>query len=296
MTAFEQALLTGDRPHGDVSPERLRLLGKQASSRYAQGDVALTDAVADVLRDQQGLGPEHVRRVTEFANTYAFDDAFKKEAGDHRVVNFTEGPADPSSVMKELKLDPTPISSGPSFAQPSGYTPGMDGLEAAFGHRKTAQKMIKNQDYPQANPHREIVELWEGLTAAKEKIASELASLENVYDADVERMYKEARQVLFDGYSPADVSSVVASAAPHPNFVKLALKLISERMERDGVPAARNNVKTASVRLVNSSHPLYKATHSFTKVAKARFRHVAALEQLTEQIDIVRKRMREVMA
>lgn len=296
MMAFEQALTSGDRSHGDVQPERLRLLGKQASARYARGGVPLTDAVVDVLRNEQGLGPEHVRRVTEFANTYAFDDAFNKEAGDHRVINFERGPADPAGVMKELRLDPTPRSSGPSYAQPSGYIPGEDGIEAMFsGHQKTAGQMMRTDDYQMADPHRQVIELWENLTAARDKIAGDLSMLENAYESSADKLYKEARQVLFNGHSPADVSSVVASAAPHPNFVKLALKMISARMERDGVPASSNMSKTAQVRLANNQHPLFKATQSFVKIAESRFNHVAALEQLNEQVSVVRRRLREVV-
>lgn len=295
MMAFEEALTAGDRTRG-VPAERLRLLGKQASARYAKGGIALTDAVVDVLRDQQGLGPEHVRRVTEFANTYAFDDAFNKEAGDHRVVNFDRGPADPSGVMKELRLDPTPTASSPSFSQPSGYVPGGDGLEAMFGgHQKTAGQMMRTKDYPYANPHADVIDMWEKLSATREKLSSDLSSLEVLYDSAVEDLYKEARQVLFDGHSPADVSSVVASASPHPSFVKLALKLISRRMEETGVPASANMSKTASVRLANSRHPLYKATVEFVKLAEARYNHVAALEHVNEQIARTRKVMREVM-
>lgn len=296
MMAFEQALTAGGCSHGDVPPERLRLLGKQASARYARDGGALTDAVVDVLRSQQGLGPEHVRRVTEFANTYAFDDAFNKEAGDHRVVNFSEGPADPSGVIKELRLGPTPTTAGLSLSQPSEYIPGEDGIEAMFGgHRKTAGQMARTQDYPQANPYGTVVGLWENLTAARDLIASDLSSLEIAYDSTADGLYKEARQVLFEGSSPADVSSVVASAASHPNFVKLALKLISKRMEMDGVPASTNLQKVASVRLANSEHPLFQATQEFVKVAGQRFNHVAALGQLDEQLVTVRKRLREVM-
>jgi hypothetical protein len=296
MMAFEQALTTGEHTHGGVSPERLRLLAKQASANYARGGTSLTDAVADVLRDQQGLGPEHVRRVTEFANTYAFDDAFSKEAGDHRVVNFDSGPADPSGVMKELRLDPTPMTSGPSFAQPTGYVPGEDGIEAMFGgHQKTASQMMRSQDYPYENPHGKVIKLWEDLTAARDKIASELSLLENSYNTTVSHLYKEARQVLSEGHSPADVSSVVASASPHPSFVKLALKLISKRMEANGIPAYANTIKVASARLANSQHPLFRATQEFVKVAEARFTHVAALEQVNEQLDVVRRRLKEVL-
>ena len=293
MMAFEQALTAGDRSHNDVSPERLRLLGKQASARYSQGDTALTDAVVDVLRNQQGLGPEHVRRVTEFANLYAFDDAFSKTAGDHRVVNFNSGPANPSEVMKELRLDPTPITSGPAYSQPIGYSAGQDGLEAMFtGHQKTASS-VQSQEYSYVNPHGHIVELWEKLTAAREKIASDLSMFENSYNSAADSMCKEARQVLLDGFSPVDISSVVAAAAQNKSLVKLALKFIYERGVHDVMSSG--TAKTASKGLVNTEHPLFKATRDFVKVAEARYNHVAALEQLNDQIRVVRKQLRGII-
>lgn len=297
MMAFEQALTAGSNSHGEVSPERLRLLAKQASARYSRGGTSLTDAVVDVLRDQQGFGPEHVRRVTEFANTYAFDDAFSKEAGDHRVVNFDSGPADPSGVMKELRLDPTPTTAGPSLSQPTGYVPGMDGIEAAFGggHQKTAGEMVRSEDYPYENPHGEVIAMWENLNATKDKLASDLSMLETAYDGAVRELYKEAKQVLLEGHSPADVSSVVSSASPHPSFVKLALKLISKRAEADGIPGRPGMNKTAGLRLVNDKSRLFKAAREFVKVAERRFTHIAAIEQVGEQLDVVRQRLKGVL-
>jgi hypothetical protein len=293
MMAFEQALGTTDS-RGPVQPERLRLLGKQASALYTQGDTSLNDAVVDVLRDQQGLGPEHVRRVVEFANQFAFEEAFQKEAGDHRVVNFDGGPASPSYVMKELRQDPTPISDSAAISPPNGYVPGYDGAMAAFGgNEKTAS--ARRADYQYENPQGNVVELWETLTSARNQLSGDLSSMEIMYDQAVNGLYKEARQVLLDGHSPADVSSVVASAAPNPTFVKLALKVISQKMEEHGVPASRNVTKIASVRMANPKHPLYRATEEFSKVASARYTYAAALEKVSDELASVRRLLAEVI-
>ena len=232
--------------------------------------------------------------MTEFANLYAFDDAFSKTAGDHRVINFERGPANPSEVMKELRLDPTPITSGPSYSQPSSYSAGQDGLEAMFsGHQKTASQSVQSQEYSYVNPHGHIVELWEKLTAAREKIASDLSMFENNYNSAAESMCKEARQVLLDGFSPVDVSSVVSAAAQNKALVKLALKFIYERGVHDVMFGGVT--KTASKGLVNTEHPLFKATRDFVKVAEARYNHAAALEQLNDQIRVVRKQLRGII-
>jgi len=291
----ESPFTMADHGHREVAPDRLRLLGKQASAMHSERGVPLTDAVVQVLGSEQNLGPEHVRRVVEFANTYAFDSEFGKQAGDHRVVNFDTGPADPSDVMSELRSGATPaVSARPSpMTEPTGYVPGAEGaLAEAFGMNvKTASV---SGDYPYENPHGELFALKDTLAAARDQLTSELSALEIQYDAAADALYKEARQVITDGNSPADVSSVVASAAPHPVFVKLALKLVSKRMEQDHVPAVPMR-KTASFRLANPEHPLYQATQEFSKVAGARFHRVAAVEKLNEQLDQVMREVKKVL-
>lgn len=286
----------GDHSHREVAPDRLRLLGKQASALYSQRNVPLTEAVVQVLGSEPSLGPEHVRRVVEFANTYAFDNDFDKQAGDHRVVNFDDGPADPSDVMKELRDGSTPsVYNAPApMSEPSGYVPGAEGaLAEAFGQNvKTA---AANGDYPFENPHGDMFALYDTVRAARDQIHAELSELEVAYDGAADSLYKEARQVVLGGSSPADVSSVVASAAPSVDFVKLALKMISTRMEHERIPVQEGLHKTASVRLANPDHPLYRATKEFVKVASARFHRVAALEHLNEKLVEVRREMKKVM-
>lgn len=285
----------GDHSHREVAPDRLRLLGKQASALYSERNMPLTDAVVQVLGSEQNLGPEHVRRVVEFANTYAFDSDFDKQAGDHRVVNFDDGPADPSSVMKELRdgASPSVYAAPAPMSEPTGYIPGAEGaLAEAFGQNvKTASA---GGGYPYENPHGDLFALYDTVRAARDQLNSELSELELEYDAAADTLYKEARQVILEGNSPADVSSVVASAAPHQSFVKRALKLISTRMEHDGIPAVPMR-KTASVRMANPKHPLFKATRDFVKVAGARFHRVAAVEHLNRQLAEVEREVKRVL-
>ena len=297
MTGAEEAPFTmADHGHLEVDPNRLRLLGKQASALYSQGGVPLSDAVVRVLGSEQNLGPEHVRRVVEFANTYAFDSEFDKHAGDHRVVDFDDGPADPADVMKELHNGATPsVSFSPRpVSEPSGYIPGADGaLAEMFGAGVKTASVAEN--YPYENPYGDMFALYDTVRAAHEQLTGELSELEVAYDMAANSLYKEARQVILDGDSPADVSSVVASACPDPNFVKLALKMISNRMEEDHVPAVRGMRKNASMRFANPEHPLFQACIEFVKVAGARFHRVAAVEKLNEQLEQVRREVKKVL-
>lgn len=288
-------LTVGDQSHRGVDAEWLQLLGKKASARYVDGGGSLTDAVTGVLRDEEGLSQEHVRRVVESANNYAFEALFQKQAGDHRVVHFDGGPADPAAVLRELGATDAPIrekvaSRNPAISSSERFVPGMDGLEDAFtSMNKTAASV---QDYAYANPHRELFELRETVGRAKEELLSKMASLGMDYDDSFMRLYKEARQLVLNGHSPAEVAQVITSISPHANFTKLALRRISDHFEAD-VPALPGKTKVAG--MINPKHPMCVAFGDFVKVASDYFRTAAAVEDLAEQYQIVDARVRRVL-
>lgn len=91
-----------------VDPGRLQMLGKQAAALYSGNNTPLTDAVLQVIKDQD-LGPEHARRVCEFANQSAFQNEWEK-GGSVRNVEFEGGPADPSVVLKGMNDGSQPDS------------------------------------------------------------------------------------------------------------------------------------------------------------------------------------------
>src|SRR5208282_6747332 len=96
-----QGLLQQAHAHR-VSGEHLEVLGKQASSRWSSGESkTLSDAVVETVKTA-GLSPEQVKRVCEFANTEAYLTEFKKEGSAHKFIDFGSGPADPSTVIKDL--------------------------------------------------------------------------------------------------------------------------------------------------------------------------------------------------
>lgn len=285
----------GDHSHRGVDPERLQLLGKQASARYADCGGSLTDAVADVLRDEEGLSQEHVKRVVENANNYAFEALFQKQAGDHRVINFDGGPADPGEVLRELGAAGEPVREKIAarravVRRSERFVPGIEGLEDAFtGMSKTASAV---PDYPHVNPHRELFDLKEKVAAAKDHLLSRVPSLNVEFEESFDRLYKEARQVVLDGHSPATVSRVLVAVSPHPNFTKLALRKISERFDSD-MPAIVEKTKTAG--LINTNHPLCTSFHDFTKVAAAYFTTISAIEDLANEQKAVDAKVREVL-
>jgi hypothetical protein len=84
-----------------VSPERLQLMGKQASNRFMEAEIPLSESIAKLAAEVPGINAEHIKRACEFANQLTFQAVFEKQAGqDHRCVDFQY--ADPADVIKDL--------------------------------------------------------------------------------------------------------------------------------------------------------------------------------------------------
>jgi hypothetical protein len=84
-----------------IPGEHLEVLGKRAATSWVTGKCAsLHEAVVASVHSER-LSPEQVRRVVEFANQDAYQQEFRKE-GQHKVVHFDCGPADPAQVLQDL--------------------------------------------------------------------------------------------------------------------------------------------------------------------------------------------------
>jgi len=290
---FDTTSLTlADRASHGVDPERLRMLGKKASLLFTEREMPLTDAVVQVVSDQSGLNREHVHRVTEFANGYAFDTLYKRASGSHRVINFEGGPADPAAVLQELNAVPMRGETKLAAYRPTPkFIAGLEGLEDAFQISKTASAGPADKH---ENPNRPIFELQEMLKSAQDQLGSRMASLYVEFESVTDGLYKEAKQAVLNGVSPAEISEVFKARSPHPNITKLALKRIAEKMDGDMIPAPPMR-KLAGRRVVNSNHPLCGAFDGFAKVAYDYFATTTAAERINEQLRVADKAVREVL-
>lgn len=285
MGAQAAHFTTAEGSHREVQPERLQMLGKRASALFVEQGIPLTDAVVRVLSEESGLNRNHVQRVTEFANNYAFEDLFNKEASDHRVVDFGEdGPADTAEVLKELNsVGREQIKMAAKQPVPSRrFVPGEDSARETHALTKTASA---TPSYPYADPYRELGELRDSVKRAKEEMLVKVGEAGLEYDAACGRLYTLAKQAVMGGYSPADVATAFMQTAVDKSLVKLALKEIAQRMDHDHLPAVPAVEKRASatVRVANADHPLMKAFNDFVKTAMSYFGKIKAAEDLSEQ-------------
>lgn len=283
----------GEGSHRDVQPERLQMLGKRASALFVEQGIPLTDAVVRVLSEESGLNRNHVQRVTEFANNYAFEDLFNKEASDHRVIDFGEsGPADTAAVLQELNSrgeEQIKVASRQPAIQ-RRFIPGEDSARETYGTlTKTAS--ATSGGYPYEDPYKELGDLRESIGRAKEEVLSKVAEAGLEYDAACNLLYALTKQAVMSGYSPADVAIAFLQRSPDQAFVKLALKEIAQRMEHDNIPAVPMS-KTAEVKVANFDHPIIKAFDDFARTAVNYFGKIKAAEDLTAKYGEVDQSLR----
>ena len=252
-----------------ISGEELEVLGKTASAKWREGLYAdLNEAVVATVK-HAGLSPEQVKRVIEFTNTDAFLQEFKKEgSNDHKIIEFTGGPANPSEILKDLNDG----GGGTVFDRGTldyNHVPGdvkvssvHDGaLEMLFGAAP---------ELPYAEPLQEAIDLREKLATLHDNMTSELSGLERMYGDLSEDLYQQVKQAALGGYSLGNIASVMAVGSPSDEHMKVAFQMLAPRLLSEGVfrnlQAATASMDKAASRCVpNGEHPLVVQTREFSE-------------------------------
>lgn len=278
--------------HGGVAPERLQLLAKKASSLHTDRGVALTDAVATTLDPEPGLNEEHVRRVTEMANTYAFQTLFKRASDGHRVINFEGGPADAAAVVQELRTTGTgpavtKIATQAVVRDSERYAPGLDSFQRAVDQ---TQRVKTAQARPNTD---QVFRLANDLHYAKEALSTEVVSSRVQFDDASRSLHKAAQTLVKEGHSPAEIGRIVADRCAEP-LAKLALRTIYGLGGWDNIEATPRS-KTATA-WINPQHPFVVRLDEFTKLATDHFAKLRALELVVEQDEAARFLLKEALS
>lgn len=280
-----------------VSKEHLQTLGREAASMYSAHKGTMTDAVISVLHKEAGLSSEHVKRVIEVANNEAYRDEFDMMDGDHRIVNIDGGPADPGRVLRELEMSdnaPALVKSAARAESLRPFIPGEDEFEGYFDQSKIAHEV----PLPEAHPHSQLIDLRAKLASVKEHMTSSLSAAEVDFDDAANIMYGKVKIAVLGGMSPAEVSVMYQRVSPNPVFTKLALRLISNKMDTEDIPAVpivQGNIKQASSRMINKKHPIINTFLEFTKTASRRVELLEGLDEVEVQLKRVNKALHEAM-
>lgn len=256
-----------------VSGEHLEVLGKQAASNWCMGKTAsLHEAVIDTVRGER-LSPEQVKRVVEFANGDAYQQEFRKE-GNHKVVHFDCGPADPAQVLQDLNdggggsvydrgtldysRDPKEVhktASASRVVAPLEKTAAVDGSPE---HVEGLPKLPKLPSLPKhaspyedqlwalfnngepshiafAEPLQPLVETRTKLAAGRDQVAYEIDLLERDYAEAGDQLYYHVKQAALEGTSLGDVVHAWGTVTEDPLYVKIAFRMMTPRFQREQV-------------------------------------------------------------
>jgi hypothetical protein len=185
-----------------VDPGRLQMLGKQAAALYSTNSTPLSDAVLQVIRSED-LGPEHARRVCEFANQAAFQNEWEK-GGSVRNVEFEGGPADPSVVLKGMNDGSQPDTHHiDDYSSPPSAPRARNVEEEIFGKQACAGPTAKGLSDLQAMRTTAI--------GAREHVMSKISSLTTRMEVLKEDMAHEVKKCVLVG----EPLSKIAAAWSH---------------------------------------------------------------------------------
>lgn len=315
---FDQ-LLSGPQGSG-VSAELLETLGKQAAVRFLQEGSNLNETISGLISEHSGIGNEHTKRITEFANNQVFQELHSKS--DDKNVHFDV--ADPGVIIRDMKDGGSPahtgktLNNGPDSKTKSsdgdygsppienaapGTEQGMSGLDSAFqeyarqdqnsGVEGTGEPISKTAgaffdpelgiDHSlHANPIDTVYDTHLRLQASREKLASAHERFDLLYKTAEEDYYQAAKQEVL-GHGGAGMAGVIQAtklAAPSDSVAFKVLQKVAERLLSEGVPSD-TLLKTASAQcLPNPDHPLVLSFAGLIKAAEEITRSGLALTEV----------------
>ena len=146
---------------------------------------------------------------------------------------------------------------------------------------------------PEEDPFRQSVDLWVKLAGDASHLTATLSGLEGMHEELLGRLHGHVKVASRKGHSLSEIATIWEQVAPDPIFVKTAFRALRTSLVDDDVFTPRGIIqslqKTASVRAVNTDHPLVQDFISYcavlektAQVRQERAEVVEAHEQMTE--------------
>lgn len=286
--AIPQGLIEQSRAK-EVDPGYLQMLGKQAAALYSEG-TPLTDAVVKVASSKQ-LGPEHIRRVCEFANQAAYKNEWEK-GGSIRNIEFENGPADPPSVLRELydgshDLTNKTVS---DYDSPPPKLASEHVEDQIFGKYASA-----NYQHPQDIPSgiEDLADMHTKLMGAVDHFKNDINGLTMQKEAAACELTQSVSNTILSGTSMSKIASAWSSTVKSEKAdFQEAIDRSLERCKERGIPVTME--KVASGYLPNREHPVIQHFAEFTKVSHQLNRYRAADKILQEKLASVRQALKKL--
>jgi len=265
-----------------MDPGRLQYLGKQAAALYSSNGTPLSDAVVQVV-GREDIGPEHTKRVCEFANQAAYQGEWEK-GGSVRNIEFQGGPADPSWVLKELndgsRQDAVRTSSDYDFPVEKRASANRveDEIFSGFTGREYRSEVPSSLG--------ELNAMRETINGAASHVFSKVAGLEVTKEHLGIELADEVKKLVLDGTGMDKIASIWSAFTVSPAATKEALQVVADKLVTDKVASYQqikdDLTKTAASRVPNPAHPIVSRFIEFSKVAAEIKKLRRAVEVLDE--------------
>jgi hypothetical protein len=250
-----------------VDPGKLQMLGKQAAALYTEGGRSLTDAVVDVI-GREDVGPEHARRICEFANQAAFQNEWEK-GGSVRNIEFEGGPADPAVVLRELHDGARPDAIRVSdYDEPPPKLAKVDRRveEQIFGKFASADLTPHPSEVPSGMP--DLHRLRTTLDGACDHVHSQFSKATTEKEVLAHRLAEAACDAIMKGASLYKIGCAWSRFPCDQEDFKEAMHATIQRLEERKISYSVEPEKSAEVgHIPNQNHPVIKEFLEFTKVA-----------------------------
>jgi len=279
-----------------VDPAHLQFLGKQAAALYAENKTKLSEAVVNVI-GREDLGPEHTRRVCEFANQAAFQNEWEK-GGSVRNIEFEGGVADPSEVLKEMhdgaRDDAVRVSSDYDAPPPARERADSSVENEIFG--KYAQASVHPSEVPSGMP--DLYALRTSINGAQDHIHSKISGLEVTKEAVERDLGDEVCNAVLNGSSLYKIGSAWTNYTDRPEVFEDAMSVSISRMAERGVTKNTQEVEklaspSAVGTLPNPKHPVISRFVEFVKIATELHKLKGAQDVLSEKTVEVNEAIKE---
>lgn len=266
--AIPQGLIEQARAR-PMDPGKLQLLGKQAAALHSDGGTPLTEAVLSVI-GHEDVGPEHARRICEFANQEAFQREWEK-GGSVRNVEFEGGPADPAVVLRELNDGARPEAIRVSdYDEPPTKLARADRRveEEIFGkYAGVMAPMMVPRGLPDLHRMRQTI------SGAQEHFMSKISGVEVTKMTLARELGDEVCKAVMEGDSLYKIANAWSRFGADKRDFQEALDVSITRMRERRVPgwdveAEKLAGEQETVgKIPNPAHPLISRFIEFTKVA-----------------------------
>ena len=287
--AIPQGLIEQARAK-NIDPGHLQMLGKQAASMYSDQRTPLTEAVLKSIGDED-LGPEHARRVCEFANQAAFQSEWEK-GGSIRNIEFEGGTADPAVVLREMNDG----AREPAVRVQSDYD--IPPPKLASADSRVEEEIFAG--FTNSMPHSsevapgmpDMVRLRTTLQGSQDHIFSKIASLGVTKETVGQEMADLASNEVLEGTPLYKVAAAWTHFTADQSLFREALDITTARMKERGLVAELQLEKFANMkteRIPNPAHPIVSRFIEFTKIATQLRILKESMNVLQEQLEPVNK-------